>query len=269
MGHGDAAFMGSMPQLYDQKLGALLFAPYAADLAARLAVLTGGRLLETAAGTGLVTAALAKRLPPAVEIVATDLNQPMLDYAAGKADLGRVQWRQASAQALPFPDESFDAVVCQFGVMFFPDRIAGYREARRVLKPGHRLVFNVWDRIATNPVMAAVVEGLSRRYPHHKSWFLERTPCGYYDETVIRGELGAAGFTEAHIEIVRRNGQLSTALDAAIGLCQGSPQRTEIEGLDIAGLEGATRDAAAAVAERCGNGPSATPLQALVIEAVK
>src|SRR5260370_4990023 len=148
----DPVFAGSIPQFYDQKLGALLFAPYAVDMAIRLRSLASGRLLEPAAGRGIVTRELAARLPAAVEIVATDLNQPMLDHAAAQPGVERVKWRQADALALPFPDASFDAVVCQFGAMFFPDRIKGYREARRGLKPGGPFVFNGWARIEAHPV---------------------------------------------------------------------------------------------------------------------
>jgi SAM-dependent methyltransferase len=265
----DTVFAGSIPQFYDQKLGALLFAPYAVDTATRVRSVASGRLLETAAGTGLVTRELAARLPAAVEIVATDLNQPMLDHAAAQPGMERVKWQQADALALPFPDASFDAVVCQFGAMFFPDRIKGYREARRVLKPGGRFVFNVWDRIETNPVMAAAVDALAHRYPQQKSWFLERTPCGYHDPATIGGDLKAAGFTVVRIDTVKQSGTLSTALDAAIGLCQGTPMRGEIEALDKTGMDAATRDAAVAIAARCGQGPTTTPLQALVVRTSK
>ena len=266
MAGGDSVFAGSIPQLYDQKLGELLFAPYAADLAGRLRSLASGRLLETAAGTGLVTRQLAAQLSPAVEIVATDLNQPMLDYAAAKPRLQRVKWQQADAQALPFAYNSFDAVACQFGAMFFPDRVKAYREAHRVLKPGGRLLFSVWDRIETSPVMAAAVEGLAKRYPQQNSWFLERTPCGYHDPGVISGDLHAAGFTKVRTRVVKLAGKLSTALDAAIGLCQGTPMRAEIEALDEAGMDAATRGAAEVIARRCGQGPTTTPLQAVVVE---
>ena len=269
MAQGDTVFAGSIPQFYDQKLGALLFTPYAADMATRVRSLASGRLLETAAGTGIVTRQLAARLPPAVEIVATDLNQPMLDHAAAQPGLQRVAWQQADALALPFADASFDAVVCQFGAMFFPDRVQAYREARRVLKPGGHLVFSVWDRIEANPVMAAAVEGLARRYPQQKSWFLERTPCGYHDHAVIGGDLKAAGFTVVRTRIVKQSGELSTALDAAIGLCQGTPMRGEIEALDKDGLDGATGAAAEAIAMRCGQGPTTTPLQAVLVETSK
>jgi SAM-dependent methyltransferase len=265
----DTVFAGSIPQFYDQKLGNLLFAPYGADIATRLKSLASGRLLEIAAGTGIVTRQLATHLPHAVEIVATDLNQPMLDYAASQPGLGRVKWQPADAQALPFPDESFDVIVCQFGAMFFPDRVKAYREARRVLKPGGRFLFNVWDRLETSPVMAVAVEALARRYPQQKSWFLDRTPCGYHDRMVISADVKAAGFTAVQISTVKLNGKLSTAFDAAVGLCQGTPMRAEIEALDKDGLDAATQAAAEVIAVKCGKGPTDTPLQAVVVETSK
>ena len=150
MARSDTVFGGSVPQLYDHYLRDLQFQPYAEDMADRLAGMTSGGLLETAAGTGIVTEALAARLPATVEITATDLNQPMLDHAAGKPGMARVRFQQADALALPFADASFDALVCQFGVMFFPDRVAAFREARRVLRPGGRLLFSAWDSRAEN-----------------------------------------------------------------------------------------------------------------------
>ena len=143
----DRVFQGSIPALYDQHLGPLLFVPYADDLASRLADMQHGRILETAAGTGMVTRALVSSLPGSVSIVATDLNQPMLDHASSQLPSTRVTWRQADAQHLPFLDGEFDAVVCQFGVMFFPDKPRAFSETYRVLKPGGRFLFNVWDRI--------------------------------------------------------------------------------------------------------------------------
>ena len=263
---GDTLFSGSIAQLYDQKLGSLLFAPYAVDLAARLHAQQPAAVLETAAGTGVLTIELSRSLARKTRIVATDLNQPMLDHAARKPELAAIEWRQADAQSLPFGDASFDAVVCQFGVMFFPDRVAAYRQAWRVLRPGGLFLFNVWGPLSANPVMAAAVEGLARRYPQQKSWFLDRTPCGYHDATQIASDLRAAGFGEARIETVTLDGHLTTALDAAVGLCQGTPMRNEIEASDPTALDAATRAAATAITERCGQGPAPTPLQALVIE---
>jgi SAM-dependent methyltransferase len=268
MARSDTIFSGSIPQLYDRHAGALLFAPYAVDIARRVSGLATGCLLETAAGTGIVTQVLASALPAAVEIIATDLNQPMLDHAAAKPGMGRVKFRQADALALPFPDRTFDAIICQFGIMFFPDRVAGMREARRLLKPGGRYLFSVWDRMADNPITAVIVAELTRRYPSHPSWFLERIPCGYHDQDVIRADLRSAGFANASIETVRLTGLAPNARSPAIGMCQGTPMRAEIEALDAGGLEQATDAVAAAVAERFGGGPFEVQLQALVIEAL-
>jgi ubiquinone/menaquinone biosynthesis C-methylase UbiE len=264
----DTVFAGAIPQLYDHCLGATMFAPYAADLAARLADLRIGRLLETAAGTGIVTAALAARMPE-VEIVATDLNQPMLDRAATKPGLERIEFRQADALALPFDDRTFDAVVCQFGVMFFPDRRAAFRETRRVLKPGGRYVFNVWDSVADNPLIAAVVAGLSRRYPQHGSWFVERTPSSYRDPEVIRADLADAGFPDCRIETLTLRGPVASPQTPAIGFCQGTPMRAEIEALDPTGLQQATDAATAAITEQFGSGTFDVQMRAIVIETVR
>lgn len=279
MAGNDTAFTGGLPQLYDRELAAMMFAPYAADMAARLAGFVSGRLLETAAGTGIVTVALAAALPATVEIVATDLNQPMIDHAATKRGLERVHFQQADATALPFPDQSFDVVVCQFGIMFFPDRVAGMREARRVLKPGGRFLFNAWGPLADNPVMAAVIAGVSRWRPMHPLWFLERTPCGYHDPEKIRADLRDAGFVSATIEAKRLVGRAASADQAAIGFCHGTPLRAEIvgldpagldpAGLDPAGLDAATASARAAVVERFGDGSFDTDLLALVVETTK
>jgi len=267
MGQADAAFTGSIPEIYDRCMGATMFAPYGLDLARRLRTLREGRLLELAAGTGIATAALAAALPESVQIVATDLNQPMLDYAESKHALGRVRWQQADALSLPFDPDTFVAVVCQFGVMFFADRVAGLRQAHRVLVPGGRLVFSVWDRLSANPLMGAVVAGLAARHPSHPSWFLERTPCGYHDPEQIRADVSAAGFVDVSIETVALSGRVEAARDLATGLCQGSPMRGEIEAVEPGGLQAATEAAAAEVARRFGPGPFEAPLQALVVEA--
>ena len=262
----DAVFSGRIPELYDKYIGPALMVPYAGDLAARLSGMQSGTLLEIAAGTGIVTEALATALP-GVTIVASDLNQPMLDHAATKPALSGVRFRQADAQQLPFGGESFDAVVCQFGAMFFPDRRAAYREVRRVLKPDGRFLFNVWASTADNPYAAAIVAGLSRRYPDHGSWFLERTPHGYHDPDIIKSDLVTGGFARCRVETIALRGRVASASALAVGLCQGSPMRSEIEALDPTGLTAATKAAASAIAERFGEGEFETDLCALVIEA--
>lgn len=265
----DTGFTGSIPQLYDRHLGAVFFEPFAADLAARLGRITSGRLLEVAAGTGIATAAILACLPDGVQLVATDLNQAMLDYARTKPELERAVLEQADALALPYEDASFDAIACQFGVMFFRDHVAGFREMHRVLKPGGLLVFNVWDRLASNLLMHATVDGLARRYPHHTSWFLDRVPCGYRNPDEIRANLASAGFVDCTIETIRMTARVPSARDAAIGQCQGTPMRAEIEALDPCGLETATEAAADEIARHFGEGAFTVEMQALVVETRK
>jgi ubiquinone/menaquinone biosynthesis C-methylase UbiE len=265
---GDTVFTGSIPALYDRHLGPLLFEPYAHDLAARLSDLRSGAVLETAAGTGIVTAVLAERLAPAVRLVATDLNQAMVDHAATKPALQRAELRQADALKLPFDDGSFDAVVCQFGAMFFPDRPAGYREARRVLKPGGRFVFSVWDSLEHNLVTRVVVDAMAARYPQNPPRFLARTPHGHHDRTVIQRELAQAGFASPVIETVTLPSRAPSPSDPAIGFCQGTPMRGEIEALDPSGLVAATEAATAAVRAAFGAGPIEAPMQALLVTAL-
>ena len=263
----DAAFAGSIPALYEQYLGSLLFQPYAEVMASRLDGLTQGRVLETAAGTGIVTRALAKALPRDVEIVATDLNQAMLDLASGKLQAPNVRWQQADAQALPFDDASFDAVVCQFGVMFFPDKQAGFREALRVLKPGGRFLFNVWDSLDRNEVSRIVSEAAGKAFPNDPPRFVERVPFGYFDPDRIRGEVQQAGFENVEIDVVEKVTTAPSAREPATGLCQGSPLRAEIEARGPDRLDEVTAQVADALAARFGAGPVENRMSALVVTA--
>ncbi len=265
---GDSVFTGSIPALYDRYLGPLLFTPYANDLARRLGDMTVGSVLETAAGTGIVTQALAASLPSAVDLVATDLNQAMIDFAAAKPGLKRVSFRQADATKLPFADASFDAVVCQFGVMFFPDRVAGYREARRVLKPGGRFLFNVWDSLAHNPVSAAVTDAVAALFPDDPPRFLARTPHGYHDVENVRTDLRRAGLSNVSVETLTLSCSAPFHSDPAIGFCQGSPLRGEIEARNPDRVQEATEAAASAVAKRFGAGAINSTMQAHLFVAV-
>jgi ubiquinone/menaquinone biosynthesis C-methylase UbiE len=241
---------------------------YAADLAARLARSQPPDVLETAAGTGVLTRAIASRLPAHARIVASDLNQPMLDRAATRqTNDPRISWRQADALALPFEDQSFDAVACQFGVMFFPDKVQGYTEARRVLKPGGRFLFNAWDRISENVFALVVTEALAKLFPSDPPQFMARTPHGYHDVEKIRAELTAAGFASMSIESLDAVSKAPSPRDVAMAYCQGTPLRSEIEARNPSGLEEATQAAAEALARRFGPGPIEGGIRAHVVTA--
>jgi SAM-dependent methyltransferase len=264
----DRVFAGSVPQLYEELMVPMLFAPYARDLALRAA---RGRadaaVLELAAGTGVVTRALADRLPASASIVATDLNQPMLDHAARIGTSRPVTWQPANAMQLPFPDASFDTVVCQFGVMFFPDRAQAYAQARRVLRAGGAFLFNTWDRIELNQFADEVQSALIALYPDDPPRFMARTPHGYFDPQVIRADLARAGFqAPASITTLPERSHAASARHAARALCQGTPMRAEIEAHGAGELERATDAAEAAVARRFGPGAIEGAISALVVE---
>ena len=262
----DAAFSGSIPAIYDRYLADLLFNDYAADIARRTAAMKPQRILETAAGTGLATAAIVELLPDA-SLVATDLNQAMIDVAAQRVTSLNVEFLAADAQSLPFGDEAFDAVVMQYGMMFLPDRAAGYSEARRVLKRGGHFIFNVWDRLEKSPVAQTVHDAVAALFPDDPPSFFTRVPWGYHDTHRIEQDVRAAGFSDVQIQTVAATSRADSPADAAIGLCQGTPLRPEIEARGD--LQQATDAATEALTARFGPGPIAQPLSAHVITATK
>lgn len=266
----DRVFSGSVPENYDRYMVPLIFEPYALDMARRAASLMPRMVLETAAGSGVVTRALAPRLPPNATYVVTDLNQPMLDYAASRHPPDtRIAWRQADALALPFDDAAFDLVCCQFGAMFFPDRVAGYREARRVLKSGGHFLFNVWDRIEENVFADDVTKALASIFPDDPPRFMARTPHGYYDTDLIRRELVEAGFASVVIETKAEQSRAASPRIAAAAYCQGTPLRTEIESRSPGQLEAITDSVTSAIARKHGQGEVVAKIQAHVILARK
>jgi ubiquinone/menaquinone biosynthesis C-methylase UbiE len=262
----DKVFSGTIPKLYETYLVPMIFEPYAVDLVNRLATRPLTRVLEIAAGTGVVTRKLASVLPQSVSIVATDLNQAMLDLAAEIGTQRPVEWRQADAMQLPFEDAEFDAVVCQFGAMFFPEKSKAFSEARRVLKPGGVFMFNVWDRIEVNEFAHTVELALESLFPENPPRFMARTPHGYYDVATIKRDLKRGEFLASpHISTVAARSQAASSQIAAMAYCQGTPLQNEIEVRGEARLSEATNIAAQAIAKRFGPGPVSGKIQAHIV----
>jgi ubiquinone/menaquinone biosynthesis C-methylase UbiE len=221
-------FAGSVPGRYEELMVPLIFSPYARELARRALELQPRRILETAAGTGAVTRALHEALPDAA-IVATDLNQPMLDVAAERVRSDRVHFVQTDAQDLPFADGSFDLAVCQFGAMFFPDRVRGHAEARRVLKDGGHYLLAIWADIERNELTNVAQQALIDYFPDDPPLFMREGPFGYSDPLKIEEDLHEAGFATVEIETVEMRSRSASAHDAAAALCYGTPMGTEVD----------------------------------------
>lgn len=247
---------------YDEHLVPAVFRPYAADLAARVVGHRPRAVLELAAGTGVLTHAITLGLPTA-DIIATDLNPAMV--AVGSATAPAATWRQADAMQLPFDDASFDLVACQFGVMFFPNRPAGYAEVARVLKPGGHFLFSCWGPLATHDVEAAVTATLAKTFPDDPPTFLARIPHGYHDVDRVTADLAAAGFDGVHVVTVKLDCRARDASSLARGYCRGTPLRAEIE------ARGDLKETTLAVTDglrrRFGEGPVVGRMAALVFTA--
>lgn len=263
----NAQFAGSIPAAYDRYLGHVLFQPYAEDLVARLRVPENGSVLELACGTGIVTRELRNHLPATVKLVATDLNEPMFQHAAAKFAKGEaVEWQQADAGALPFGDGMFDAVVCQFGIMFVPDKALAAREARRVLKPDGVFLFNVWDAIEHNELCHIAHETIAGYFENDPPMFYQ-VPFGYHDHGEIQRVLAEAGFRDVRIEVVDKLSGPSRAEDTAIGLVQGNPVSVAIAERDPSLFPVITNAIAAALKSRFGAADLRAPLRAIVMQA--
>jgi ubiquinone/menaquinone biosynthesis C-methylase UbiE len=263
MASNDLAFAGSVPRQYDRYLGPLLFEPYAREVARRAQERSASRVLEVAAGTGIVTEALANALPNA-EIIATDLNPDMLSVAKERLP-GNVRIQQADALDLPFEDASFNLVVSQFGVMFYPDKAKGNSEARRVLTDGGVYLAVIWDSLDRNPASQLLSDAVAAEFPDNPPRFLERAPFGYADRDEIARDIRAGGFTQFEIETVELSSRVN-AKEAALGMCVGSPMTAEIAERG----EGAVERAAAA-AERALQplDGKEMPMSAIFVTAIK
>jgi ubiquinone/menaquinone biosynthesis C-methylase UbiE len=264
----DALFAGSIPATYDRLMVPMLFEPYAADVAERAKQIQPRDILETAAGTGVVTKALHEALPDA-RIVATDLNPAMLEVAAEQLRSDKVRFQAADAQDLPFEDQSFDLVVCQFGVMFYPDKLDANREAFRVLRPRGRYLLVIWDSLDKNPASKAIHEAAAAQFPSDPPAFLARVPFGYANLETVTADLMAAGFDDLEFETIGHRSRAPSAYDAAAGMCQGSPLRSEIEGRDRSALERVTEAAANALQVFERSSGFDAPMSAHLVTAIK
>lgn len=261
-------FAGSVPVSYDQLMVPLLFRPYAEELARRVRTLAARRILETAAGTGAVTKALHDAMPDA-EIVATDLNPPMLEVAARRVSAPNVRFEQADAQALPFENGSFDLVVCQFGSMFFPDKVLGHSEARRVLRDGGSYLLAIWDRIELNPMSDVAQQALIDLFPDDPPLFMREGPFGYHDRSGIEGDLRGAGFADITIDTVELRSRAPSSEEAARALCYGTPMGVEVEDRAPGTLDRAFEKVRSGL--RAFDGPNGfdAPMSAHIVTAIK
>lgn len=229
-------FTGSVAESYDKMMVPLIFQPYAEELARRAQQWQPARILETAAGTGVVTKALHNALPDA-QIVATDLNQPMIDVASGRIQSDKIHFIQADAQELSFADCEFDLVVCQFGAMFFPDRVRAYSEARRVLRPSGRYLLAIWDRIERNRLSDEAQRALIDLFPDDPPLFMREGPFGYHDPAGIEADLASAGFDTISIETLEMRSLGTSAGEVARAFCYGTPMGVEVEDLRPGSLD--------------------------------
>jgi SAM-dependent methyltransferase len=262
----DREFAGSVPQLYERYLVPLIHEPYVEDLGMRVLRHRPSRVLEIAAGTGVVTRRLARVLAPDVAIIATDVNQPMLNHAIAIGTARPVKWHQADAMQLPYPDEDFDVLVCQFGAMCFEHKARAFAESRRVLRRGGCLIFSVWDDIGENQFAAAITAALDDFLPNGAPRFLARVLYGYSDAAEIAADLAEGGFTQPpeFITLAARS-RAESARMPAVAYCQATPLRHEIEQQDPLKVAEATDVAAAAIAKRFGHGVVDGKIQAHVI----
>lgn len=263
MSEREAIFAGSVPENYHRYLVPLIFDEYARDLAGRTKVSQDGTVLEIACGTGILTRHLRASLPVTTSIVATDINPPMLEVAQAELEgLEAIGYRTADGTALPFPDASFEAVVCQFGVMFFPDKDLGYREAARVLKPAGTFIFNVWDSLDHNVFSRDVHEKVVELFPEDPPQFLA-LPYEYHDISRIKMQLQAAGFEDIHFFVLPRESRAPSAREVALAYAKGTPLAVQLAERRIEDV--ALEQVHNMITERYGKGAVAAPMQAITI----
>jgi len=240
-------FIGSIPENYDSGLGPVLFVGWASEIADLVAQRQPNSVLELAAGTGFVSRVLRDRLPGSTRLVVTDLNAPMLQIARAKfGEDENVEFQTVDATDLGFPEGCFDYVLCQFGVMFFPDKARSHSEVFRVLKAGGTYLFTTWDAWDVNRFGQTIHETIGAFFPTDPPGFY-KVPYGYCDRDEIRNLMEQVGFNGVEVKQASIDARIDSASDFARGLVFGNPLYEEI--LSRGGDPEAVRSALEAVIE--------------------
>lgn len=267
MTDSNSAFIGDIPRNYEKYLGPLIFREYAEDLASRVSIPPGGVLLEIAAGTGMATRQLRDAIGSDTRIVVTDLNEDMLNVAKTKFNKDEnIEFQTADALNLPFEDSSYDAVVCQFSVMFFPDKLLALQEAARVLKPGGLFYFNIWDSFEHNHLVRTVNKVLTECLPDNPPTFFQ-VPYGYHNIDVIKDFLFQAGFGTIDISVLPRTSLATEARHVALGYVMGNPTCSHIQQTAPESLTNIVDIVETAIGEEFGFTAISAKMQAIVFQA--
>jgi len=261
----NARFEGSIPGVYERCMVPVFFVPYARNLAASLDLGEGAQILELACGTGVLTRTLLSSARRPFSLTATDLNDAMLELAKQQVPDGDIRWQHVDAASLPFEPASFDAVICQFGVMFFRDKVRAASETRRVLRPGGVYLFNTWGALSENPCFRVANETISRFMPEPPTFFA--LAFGYHDRQQVMADLRAGGFREITIETVDLEGRSPSVKDLATGLVQANPGIAAIRERATSSVAEVTAAVAEALTREFGSDEVRFPLRAHVATA--
>lgn len=264
MNDQSSQFIGNIPDNYDRCLGPYIFEDYANDLARRAAGTAPTDVLELASGTGILTRKLRDTLPQETQLTASDLSSPMLSIAAEKFSKNEtVEFSEANAMALPFDNSTFDLIVCQFGVMFFPDKPASFREARRVLSSGGQYIFNIWGSISQNPFSECANNVAARFFPEDPPGFY-KVPFGYSDPDIVMADMAAGGLLNITSETVSFDKTVDDWTRFAHGLVYGNPLLDEINNRGGVEPEDVELSILSSLRDRFGPEPTTMPLLATV-----
>ncbi|MBT3240914.1 MAG: methyltransferase domain-containing protein [Chloroflexi bacterium] len=267
MDKSSIAFTGTIPEYYDKYFVPIIFEEYAENLAGRVSIPDGGNVLEIAAGTGVATKHLRDKLSPNVQLVITDINPSMLEKAKSKfSDDENMIFQKEDASNLSFADNSFDTIISQFSMMFFPDKLSSLIEAKRVLKLGGKYIFNIWDSFEHNHVAETIHETVLRLSPNNPIKFFD-VPYSYYQIDEIKRILYEAGFGDITISVLPRVSKAPDAKTVAKAFIEGSPVSLQI--IDYEGLElaDAVNKVERAISKKYGTGEIEGKMQAIVFEA--